>query len=164
MNTPLHLEPTALHQWNVSVQKQIEEWMFGVSYLGNHSSHLWRATELNPAVFGPGATTGNTNQRRVLILANPIEGAKYGTIGQVDDTGRANYHGVLMSAQRRFGANCPLARHPQPVGLWLAVTSALDDQVAAPRRQRFGIRLFEGHCVSVKTARDGFAASVLQCP
>ena len=89
--------------WNVSVQKQIEEWMFGVSYLGNHSSHLWRATELNPAVFGPGATTGNTNQRRVLILANPIEGAKYGTIGQVDDTGRANYHGVLMSAQRRFG-------------------------------------------------------------
>ena len=28
------------------------------SYLGNHSTHLWRATELNPGVFGPGATTG----------------------------------------------------------------------------------------------------------
>ena len=103
VNTPLHTEPTALHQWNVSVQKQIEQWLFAASYLGNHSSHLWRATEFNPAVFGPGATTGNTNQRRVLILANPVEGQKYGTIGHLDDTGRANYHGLLLSAQRRFG-------------------------------------------------------------
>ena len=29
------------------------------SYLGNHSSHLWRATELNYAVYSPGATTGD---------------------------------------------------------------------------------------------------------
>jgi outer membrane receptor protein involved in Fe transport len=103
VNTPLHTEPTALQQWNVSVQKQVQQWLFAGSYLGNHSSHLWRATELNPAVFGPGATTGNTNQRRVLILANPVEGQKYGTIGQLDDTGRANYQGLLLSAQRRFG-------------------------------------------------------------
>jgi hypothetical protein len=64
---------------------------------------LWRATELNPAVFGPGATTGNTPARRVLSLANAVEGQKYGTIGQVDDTGRANYHGMLLSVQRRGG-------------------------------------------------------------
>ena len=103
VNTPLNTKPTALQQWNLSVQKQIQQWMFAASYLGNHSSHLWRATELNPAVFGPGATTGNTNQRRVLIRANAVEGQAYGTIGQLDDTGRANYHGVLLSAQRRLG-------------------------------------------------------------
>jgi hypothetical protein len=103
VNTPLHTEPTALQQWNLSVQKQVGQWLFAGSYLGNHSSHLWRATELNPAVFGAGATTGNTDQRRVLIRANPIEGQKYGTIGHLDDTGRANYHGLLLSAQRRFG-------------------------------------------------------------
>src|SRR6185503_4620529 len=103
VNTPLHTEPTALQQWNVSVQKQIDQWLFAASYLGNHSSHLWRATELNPAVFGPGATLANTPQRRVLSLANTVEGQKYGTIAQLDDTGRANYHGLLLSAQRRFG-------------------------------------------------------------
>jgi hypothetical protein len=79
--------------------------MAGVSYLGNHSSHLWRATELNPAVFGPGATTGNTNQRRTLILQNAQQGQFYGTIGQLDDTGRANYNALLLSLQRRLKNN-----------------------------------------------------------
>jgi len=102
VNTPLHLRPTQLQQWNVSVQKQLNDWLLAASYLGTHSAHLWRATELNPAVFGPGATTGNTNQRRVLYLANPAQGQYYGTIGQVDDTGRGNYSGLLLSAQRRL--------------------------------------------------------------
>ena len=75
------------------------------SYLGNHSRHLWRATELNPAVFGPGATTGNTNQRRVLYLQNQQQGQFYGTIGQLDDTGRANYNALLLSIQRRLKNN-----------------------------------------------------------
>ena len=49
-----------------------------------------------------GATTGNTNQRRLLIRQNPVEGQFYGTIGHVDDTGRGIYHGMLLSAQRRL--------------------------------------------------------------
>jgi hypothetical protein len=102
VNTPINLEPTALHQWNVSVQRELGNWFVAATYLGNHSSHLWRATELNPAVFVAGATTGNTNQRRVLIRANPVEGQLYGTIGQVDDTGRSNYHGLLLQVQRRL--------------------------------------------------------------
>jgi hypothetical protein len=102
VNSPIEMEPTALQQWNVSAQRQFGEWLIAASYLGNHSSHLWRATELNPAVFGPGATTGNTNQRRLLIRQNPVEGQYYGTIGHVDDTGRANYHGMLLSVQRRL--------------------------------------------------------------
>ena len=102
VNTPIEMEPTVLQQWNVSVQRQFGELLLAASYLGNHTSHLWRATELNPAVFGTGATTGNTNQRRVLILQNPTEGQYYGTIGHVDDTGRANYNGLLLSAQRRL--------------------------------------------------------------
>ncbi len=105
VNTPLQLEPTSLQQWNVSVQRQMGDWLAAASYLGNHSSHLWRATELNPAVFGPGATTGNINQRRVLFLQNPAQGQFYGTIGQLDDTGRANYDAVLLSLQRRLKNN-----------------------------------------------------------
>ena len=105
VNAPLDLKPTALYQWNLSVQRQVGDWMLATSYLGNRSVNLWRATELNPAVYGPGATTGNTASRRVLINKNPVEGAAYGTIGQVDDTGRGNYNGLLLSAQRRLKGN-----------------------------------------------------------
>lgn len=105
VNTPLHLEPTSLRQWNLSVQRQMGDWLVAASYLGNQSSHLWRATELNPAVYGPGATTGNTNQRRTLILQNAQQGQFYGTIGQLDDTGRANYGAMLLSLQRRLKNN-----------------------------------------------------------
>src|SRR5439155_19894281 len=54
---------------------------------------------------GPGATTGNLNPRRVLELANPVQGQFYGTIGQLDDTGRANYNALLLSLQRRLKNN-----------------------------------------------------------
>jgi hypothetical protein len=105
VNSPLDLRPTTLQQWNVSVQRQFGDWLVSASYLGNHSAHLWRATELNPAVFGPGATTANTPARRVLQLANPAQGQFYGTIGQLDDTGRANYGAALFSLQRRLKNN-----------------------------------------------------------
>ena len=105
VNTPLHLEPTSLQQWNLSVQRVFGDWLTSATYLGNHSSNLWRATELNPAVFGPGATTGNTPTRRSLYLENPQQGQFYGTIGQLDDTGRANYEALLLSLQRRLKNN-----------------------------------------------------------
>ena len=105
VNAPLDINPTSLQQWNLSVQRQVGDWMLSTTYLGNRSVNLWRATELNPAVFVTGATTGNTNQRRLLIRQNPVEGQFYGTIGQVDDSGRGNYHGLLLSVQRRMKNN-----------------------------------------------------------
>ena len=105
VNTPLHLEPTSLQQWNVSVQRQFGDWLAAASYLGNRSVHLWRATELNPAVFSTGATTATTNTRRVLYLQNPAQGQFYGTIGQLDDTGRGSYNAALLSLQRRLKNN-----------------------------------------------------------
>jgi carboxypeptidase family protein/TonB-dependent receptor-like protein len=102
VNAPLDTKPTTLQQWNIGLQHQFGEWLLTASYLGNHSSHLWRATELNYAIYSPGATTGTTNARRFLVLRNPAYGAFYGTIGQLDDTGRANYNGMLLSAQKRL--------------------------------------------------------------
>jgi hypothetical protein len=102
VNTPLDTEPTSLQQWNIGAQRQVSDWLITGSYLGNHSSHLWRATELNYAVYSPGATTATTNARRRLVLKNPAAGTFYGTIGQLDDSGRATYHGMLLSAQRRL--------------------------------------------------------------
>ena len=71
VNTPLDTQPTSLQQWNVGAQRQVADWLLTASYLGNHSSHLWRATELNYAIYSPGATTATTNARRRLVLKNP---------------------------------------------------------------------------------------------
>ena len=56
VNAPLDIKPTYLQQWNLSVQRQVGEWLFAGSYLGNKSTHLWTGREANPAVFGAGAT------------------------------------------------------------------------------------------------------------
>jgi carboxypeptidase family protein len=102
VNAPLGTQPTSLQQWNIGAQRQVGGWLLTGSYLGNHSSHLWRATEVNYAVFSPGATTATTNARRRLVVRNPSLGSFYGTMGQLDDSGRANYHGMLISAQKRL--------------------------------------------------------------
>ena len=103
VTTPLDLHNTQLQQWNFSVQKGFGDLLFAASYLGNKGKYLWRAYEANPAVYIPGAsTTGNTNTRRLLIRENPAEGKYYSTLGTTDDTGRSNYHGLLLSAQKRL--------------------------------------------------------------
>ena len=105
VNFPLHMYPSNLQQWNLSIQRQVGEWLLSASYLGNKTTHLWTGTELDPAVYGPGATTGNTSQRRVLYRLNLTQGQYYSTIGQLDDGGNGNYNALLLSAQKRLARN-----------------------------------------------------------
>ena len=74
VSAPLNLYNTRLQQWNFSVQKGFGDYLLAASYLGNRGTHGWRAIEANPAVYAPGASTRNTNQRRVLYEANPDQG------------------------------------------------------------------------------------------
>ena len=117
VNAPLDTQPTALQQWNVGAQRQFGDWLVSASYLGNRSSHLWRATELNPAVYSTGATTGTTNQRRVLFLQDPVMGQFYGTIGQLDDTGQSQLprYAPVPAAAAEGQLQRPLQLHVVPV-------------------------------------------------
>jgi len=106
VTAPLHMHSPYLEQWNVSVQKQIgQNLLLSATYIGNQTIHLLTGTELNPAVFGPGATLANTNARRVLTKINPTQGQFYSTMGAVDDGGTGDYNGLLLSAQRRFATH-----------------------------------------------------------
>src|SRR5437667_1332999 len=91
------------NQWNLSVQKQIgTDWLVASNYVVSNVIHLWGGREINPAVYAPGTSTvANVNQRRVLLLQNPTEGRFFGSVSEMDDGGTSNYHGLLLSVQRR---------------------------------------------------------------
>jgi hypothetical protein len=113
---PPHIHSPSVGQWNASVQHRFSDnWVFTISYLGNATSHLWVANEVNPAVYVPGtcgsaacSTTGNTQARRVLSLANPKVGQYYSQMAIGDDGISANYNGLLTSVEHRFAHNYTL--------------------------------------------------------
>jgi hypothetical protein len=115
-----------VQQWNLGIQRQIgNDWLVGVSYIGNEMVHLYGSSELNPAIFFPGnanasgqcfaqgytltttpngvcSSTTNTNARRLMTLINPVEGPKYANIGSWDDGGTRSYNAMLINTQKRL--------------------------------------------------------------
>jgi hypothetical protein len=116
IDLPLNIQVPYQQQWNFSMQKQMgSNWLLSATYIGSKSTHRWVNAQLNPAVYipgscgsGPCSTTGNTQSRRVLSLANPEEGAKISSMVHADDGANASYHGLLLSANHRFSNNFTL--------------------------------------------------------
>ena len=109
-----HAKPTYQNQWNLSIQRELStNWLASAAYVGTNIVHMWTGGALNPAVYIPGScvlngvttnpcsTLGNIQLRRVLNLTNSREGQYYGAISGLDDGGTGNYHGLLLSVQRR---------------------------------------------------------------
>jgi hypothetical protein len=127
---PSQFKPTSMAQWSLGVQHQLSpDWVLTASYLGNSSSHLMIGNEMNPAVYIPGnwsgpgscgaltispgmgnpcSSTGNTQNRRKLNLANPTVGKYYGTLVLGQTGMSANYNGLLVSIEHRFSKNYSL--------------------------------------------------------
>jgi hypothetical protein len=106
---PLNLHHMYMQQWDLSLQRQIgSDWLVSASYVGNKAVHLRASYEQNPAIYAPGATLGNTNQRRLLYRLNPAAGVYYGTITTMDDGVDTNYNALRLSAQHRFSHNFTL--------------------------------------------------------
>jgi hypothetical protein len=99
---PFDVKPPYADQWNLSVQRELgAAWMVSANYLSSRGHRLPLGDQLNPAVFGPGATTANTNDRRVLTLENPAEGRFYSTIFALKPIGTSKYDALFLSAQHR---------------------------------------------------------------
>ncbi len=117
-------KPMYVHQWNLSVQRQIGQWLFTANYIGNSSIHLGSSYAGNPAKFlGLSActlqvadaagvvaprsyptcsATTNENQRRLLYLQDPAAGRYYAGIGFYDPGGTGSYNGLYLSANKRL--------------------------------------------------------------
>ena len=124
---PGNLNPMHTQTWNLSIQREIVPGtLLSVSYLGTQVTHVQAANPLNQAVYiagigdangncflggqavpfkvAPGAacsTVDNTQVRRALALQNPDSAQQFGRLAQVIDGGTQNYHGMLVSIQRR---------------------------------------------------------------
>ncbi|MBV8904853.1 MAG: TonB-dependent receptor, partial [Acidobacteriia bacterium] len=104
VNFPLSVHPTYFQQWNFNFQQQVgASWLVSASYMGNKGTHIWLTTQLDPAVYIAGmSTVGNTNSRRILARINPIAGAAFSSLVQVDDGGTSSYNAMLLSVNHRM--------------------------------------------------------------
>jgi len=85
---PLDMKPWYSDQWNVSLQRQLgASWAVSANYVNARGHNLPVGDNLNPAVYGPGATVANTNQRRKLYLEDPQQGQYYGLVIAVKPIG-----------------------------------------------------------------------------
>ena len=97
----------ALYVQNLSlmVQRQLSpHWMAQLGYIGNLGRKLPAPVEGNPAVFRPGATTGNTDARR--IYAPEFRGfrkVRYDTV--------SNYHAMQAMLVKRLSQGFTLVSH-----------------------------------------------------
>ena len=107
ISVPPHLSVQYMMQWNVSYQRQLaSDWLLTVNYMGNATRHIWGSTDVNYAVGSiAGASTSNTNNRRLTYLTNPDTGKYYANIQQTDDGANAEYHGLFLTLRKRLAHN-----------------------------------------------------------
>jgi hypothetical protein len=85
---------TLAYNYNLTLERQIGEYVVRVAYVGSRTQNGSRTWELNPAVYSPGATTATTNARR------PFQ--PYGSIGMMTQDGLANYNSLQAVVNKRF--------------------------------------------------------------
>jgi hypothetical protein len=60
--------------YNLTVEQQLGNKMaFSLAYVGNRSNYIMGSRQFNPAVYGPGATVGNENSRRLFPGLGAVE-------------------------------------------------------------------------------------------
>ena len=116
VNSPLQdFKPVYMNQWNLSVERQVQDWLLSANYVGNSTIHMISGENVNLATYIPGncvagqyglraagacSTTANTNFRRQLYLQDAAKGAAYSGIGQLDDGGTQSYNALNLSVRR----------------------------------------------------------------
>jgi len=84
-------------QFNVNVQQQVSSDLFvQVGYVGKVARNLPQAVEVNAAVYGPGATIANAQQRR------PYLPQYFAGIAAVRSVGSSDYHSLQVNARKRL--------------------------------------------------------------
>jgi hypothetical protein len=123
ITVPYDTKTTRVHSWNVGLQQQLGDNMSAsASYLANRMTNVWGVVVGNPGnnvlpanvtdpctlnlpgggtrTF-PNCSSAPLQLRRDMSQANPDVGQFIGPLDWVSDAGWQQYHGILLSMQRR---------------------------------------------------------------
>ena len=99
--------PPYVQNWYFSVQQAIKgNYVLDVRYVGAKGTHIPRFIEANPAIYGPGATAQNADQRR-LYAGCPADGGPctFASVGLIADEAVSSYNALQVSLQKQFTKN-----------------------------------------------------------
>lgn len=103
LTTAQNLRPPYAQDWNFSIQRAIRtNYLVEVLYLGTKGTRLPRFVEANPAVYGPGATAQNADQRRLYAGCEPQGHCVFGSVGLLTNSTSSTYHAAQLSVSRRY--------------------------------------------------------------
>jgi hypothetical protein len=96
--------PPYSQQWNLSAQHVFGRlYTLDVRYVGTKGTHLPRFTEANPAIYGPGATASNADERRLYAgCSSALGSCAFGSVGLIADNNSSTYHSLQASLSRQF--------------------------------------------------------------
>jgi outer membrane receptor protein involved in Fe transport len=84
-----------VQQFNLNVQRQlVKDLTVQVGYVGKLGRKLLMGYSPNPAIYAPGATASNVDQRRIL--------PPYGNNSEISSRANSNYNGLQIQVDKRF--------------------------------------------------------------
>ncbi|MBV8905213.1 MAG: TonB-dependent receptor [Acidobacteriia bacterium] len=98
--------PPYSQNWTFSIERVLaRSYLLDVRYVGNKGTHLPRFIEANPSIYGPGATTGNADQRREYANCNATGSCAFASVGLIADNNSSTYHALQVSLNRQLTNN-----------------------------------------------------------
>jgi hypothetical protein len=107
--TVFGIDPSArapyVQNWNFGIQHSLSgNIVIEARYVGSKGTHLPRNIEANPAIYGPGASAQNADQRRIYAGCTGGGACQLSTVGLLSDITNSTYEAGQLTASRRFSA------------------------------------------------------------
>lgn len=98
-----NMRPTYAQNWNLSIQRSfLDDYLIEAQYVGTKGTRLARFVEANPAIYGPGATSQNADQRRIHAGCSAAGPCDFASAGLLVNATNSTYHAGQLSFSRRF--------------------------------------------------------------
>ncbi len=95
--------PPYSQNWDFSLEHVFAgAYLLDARYVGNKGTHLPRFIEANPAIYRPGATTGNADARRPYADCDASGSCAFASVGLIADNNSSTYHSLQVSLTRQL--------------------------------------------------------------